>query len=69
MPIMNGLETATVVKRVLPETQIVLFSDYTEDIGTALALKSGIDVVLAKGSLTDMAQALKTLAERKAQPS
>jgi CheY-like chemotaxis protein len=69
MPIMNGLETATVVKRVLPKTQIVLISEYTEDIGTALALKSGIDVVLAKGSLTDMAQALKTLAERKAQPS
>jgi len=69
MPIMNGIEAATVVKRMLPKTQVVLFTNYTEDIGTALALKSGVDLVLAKGSLSDMAQALKTLTDHKLHPS
>ena len=52
MPIMNGIEAATVVKRMLPKTQVVLFTNYTEDIGTALALKSGVDLVLAKPRLS-----------------
>jgi len=69
MPIMNGIEAATVVKRMLPKTQVVLFTNYAEDIGTALALKSGVDLVLAKGSLSDMAQALKTLTDHKLHPS
>lgn len=45
MPIMNGIETAAVLKRLLPETQIVLFSNYTDEIGTTLAKVIGIDLV------------------------
>ena len=69
MPIMNGIEAASVIKRVLPKTQVVLFTNYVEDIGTALATKAGVDLVLAKGSLADMADALKTLAAAKDHPS
>jgi DNA-binding NarL/FixJ family response regulator len=61
MPVMNGIETATVLKRVLPKTQIVLFSNYTDEIGTTLASAVGIDLVIPKGSLSDMIQGLKTL--------
>src|SRR6267378_1714766 len=64
MPIMNGIETAGVLKRLLPKTHIVLFSNYTDEIGTALATAVGIDLVLPKGSLSDMAQGLKSLAHR-----
>ena len=64
MPIMNGIETATVLKRLLPKTQIVLFSNYTDEIGKALAAAVGIDLVLPKGSLTDMAQGLTSLTHR-----
>jgi DNA-binding NarL/FixJ family response regulator len=66
MPVMNGIEAAMVVKRVLPKTQVVLFTNYVEDIGTALATKSGVDLIIAKGSLSDMALALKTLTKRDA---
>jgi CheY-like chemotaxis protein len=61
MPVMNGIETATVLRRVLPKTQIVLLSNYTDEIGTALASAVGIDLIVQKGSLSDMAQSLKTL--------
>ncbi len=65
MPIMNGIETATVLKRLLPKTRIVLFSNYTDEIGTALASAVGIDLVLQKGSLSDMAHGLNTLTDRR----
>jgi CheY-like chemotaxis protein len=65
MPVMNGIETA-VLKRLLPETQIVLFSNYTDEIGTTLAKVVGIDLVLPKGSLSDMAQSLTNLSGRDA---
>lgn len=61
MPIMNGIETATVLKRLLPKTQIVLFSNFTDEIGTKLASAVGIDLVVQKGSLLDLGLALKTL--------
>jgi len=66
MPVMNGIEAAAVLKRLLPKTKIILFSNYTNEIGTALASVVGIDLVVAKGSLGDVAQGLKTLSDRNA---
>src|SRR5882724_11210954 len=65
----NGLDAikqAEVLKRLLPKTQIVLFSNYTDEIGTTLAKVVGIDLVLPKGSLSDMAQSLANLSGRDA---
>ena len=61
MPVMNGIETATVLRRVLPKTRIVVLSNYTNEIGTTLASAVGIDLVIPKGSLDDVAQSLKAL--------
>jgi DNA-binding NarL/FixJ family response regulator len=68
MPIMNGIETATVVRRILPNTQIVLFSNYTDDLRNIRTSVVGIDLVMAKGSLSDMAEALRKLTGRNAPP-
>jgi DNA-binding NarL/FixJ family response regulator len=66
MPGLNGIEVATVLKRVLPRAQIVLFSAYTDSLGgTTLASAAGVDLVVQKGSLSDMVQSLKTLISRK----
>jgi DNA-binding NarL/FixJ family response regulator len=66
MPGINGIEAATVLKRVLPRAQIVLFSAYTDALsGTALATAAGVDLVVQKGSLADMAHSLKSLISRK----
>ena len=69
MPGMNGIETAMVLRRLLPRVHIVLFSNYTDQLGTTLASVVGIDLVLSKGSLADMAKSLKALPPRSAIPS
>jgi DNA-binding NarL/FixJ family response regulator len=62
MPGMNGIETAAVLKRVVPKTKLILFSAYTESLdGAALASSAGVDLVLSKGSLLDMADSLNNL--------
>jgi DNA-binding NarL/FixJ family response regulator len=66
MPGMNGIETAKVLRRLLPKTQIVIFSSYTDDLGTSLASAVAIDAVIPKGSLIDMVKSLKTLIKTKA---
>jgi DNA-binding NarL/FixJ family response regulator len=64
LPGMNGIETATALKAVLPQTKLVLFSAYADSLGNRnWASASGIDLVLHKGSLIDMAASLKTLAK------
>jgi DNA-binding NarL/FixJ family response regulator len=65
MPAQNGIEAASAIKRMLPKTRVILFSNYTEEIGTSLASAVGIDLVMAKGSLSDMARGLTTLNDRK----
>jgi DNA-binding NarL/FixJ family response regulator len=48
MPGMNGVEAASVLKRMLPDTRILLFTMYDESVGKSLASASRIDVVLSK---------------------
>jgi DNA-binding NarL/FixJ family response regulator len=69
MPGMNGIEVATILKRVVPKAQIVLFSAYTDALGgKALASAAGIDLIVQKGSLADMMMSLKSLISRKWMP-
>jgi CheY-like chemotaxis protein len=48
MPRMNGIEAASVIKGMLPQVPIVLFTLYGEAVGDAPASAAGIDVVLCK---------------------
>src|SRR3981081_2344527 len=68
MPGMNGIETAMVLRRLLPKMHIVLFSNYPDELGTTLASAVGIDLVLSKGCLADMANSLKSLTARQRTP-
>lgn len=64
LPGMNGIETATALRVILPKTKLVLFSAYADSLGNrAWASALGIDLVVPKGSLIDMAASLKTLAK------
>ena len=65
MPGMNGIDVANALKRVLPKTKIVIFSNYTDDFGAMLSSAVAIDAIIAKGSLADMAKNLKKLISRK----
>jgi DNA-binding NarL/FixJ family response regulator len=65
MPGMNGIDVANALKRLLPKAQIAIFSNYTDDFGERLSSAIGIDAVIAKGSLVDLAKSLKKLISRK----
>lgn len=65
LPGMNGLEVASALRSVLPKTKLVLFSAYTESLGSrASATAAGFDLIVPKGSLIDMAESLKSLAAK-----
>jgi two-component system, chemotaxis family, chemotaxis protein CheY len=48
MPIMNGLEAATRLRKLFPETPIILFTLYGDNLLKSDATRFGIDAVLLK---------------------
>jgi len=48
MPEMNGAETASVLKMAVPKVRIILFTMYSENVGSYLTSAVGIDAVLSK---------------------
>lgn len=48
MPKMNGMEAASILKRILPKARIVLFTLYKEQLGSSLFTKLGVDAVFSK---------------------
>lgn len=62
MPQMNGVEAASVLKKLLPKTFIIVFTMYSENIGRALTAAAGVDLVLSKPdgmkALADAVEAL-----------
>jgi DNA-binding NarL/FixJ family response regulator len=48
MPAVNGAEAASVLKQIMPEVPIVLFTLHEERAGRALADRIGVDLFLSK---------------------
>jgi two-component system chemotaxis response regulator CheY len=48
MPVMNGLEAAAEVHKIIPKTPIILFTLYGDGLSQTEAAKAGISLVLAK---------------------
>ena len=48
MPQLNGIEVASILKKSLPEAKTILFTMYSDQIGTDLASAAGVTVVLPK---------------------
>jgi DNA-binding NarL/FixJ family response regulator len=48
MPRMNGAEAASILKGMMPDVPIILFSMYHETLGKSLASAIRVDVVLSK---------------------
>jgi len=59
MPDLNGIEVASILKKSLPHTKLILFTMYGEYVKT-LATAAGVDVVLPKpNGLTPLMEALE----------
>lgn len=48
MPMMNGAEVASILKKNMPHMPIILFTMYSENVGNSLKSALGIDAVLSK---------------------
>jgi DNA-binding NarL/FixJ family response regulator len=48
MPVMNGAEAASVLKKAMPNVSIIVFTMFSEDIGRSLTSAVGVDLVLSK---------------------
>ncbi|MGB2664231.1 MAG: response regulator [Candidatus Acidiferrum sp.] len=60
MPLLNGAEAASVLKRMMPSVPIILFTMY--DFGDAIAKAVGVDIVLSKPEGVDqLATHLKSI--------
>jgi DNA-binding NarL/FixJ family response regulator len=61
MPVMNGLEAARELKRILPVVPIVLFTLHGQMISEEQAQKSGVDLVLAKSDISELTNRVRSL--------
>ena len=62
MPMLNGVEAASVIKRELPDTRLILFTLKVDGLGRTLATALGIDFVLSKEeSISKLTDYLKSL--------
>ena len=48
MPNMNGVEAASVVKKMLPDVHIILFTIFNDALGSGLTSAVGVDLVVPK---------------------
>src|SRR5215470_1008963 len=63
MPMLNGIEAASVLKRAHPKARVVLFTMRVDGLGKSLASAIGIDFVLSKEeSIHKLADYIKSIA-------
>ena len=62
MPIMNGLEAASVLKKKLPDAHIIVFTIFADALGSSLVSAFGVDSVVPKSEgLPGLEKAVKRL--------
>jgi DNA-binding NarL/FixJ family response regulator len=61
MPVMNGLETARELKRVMPIVPIILFTLHGDVVSDKQASSSGIDLVIAKSDISKLSEHVRSL--------
>jgi DNA-binding NarL/FixJ family response regulator len=62
MPVMNGLEAASAIKRAVSDVRVILFTLYGDPDVERTARSMGIDAVISKGELERLAATARRLA-------
>jgi len=60
MPVMNGLDAARILRRVLPAVPLILFTMYSKDLGKE-ARSAGISVIVSKAEATTLIDKARSL--------
>jgi CheY-like chemotaxis protein len=62
MPVINGLEAAREIKRIMPDVPIILFTIHADSIKKSLqAMNSPIDLVVTKTDMPNLVDHVRTL--------
>lgn len=48
MPLANGIESASAIRSILPETHLVIITTFPELVGASMARMAGFDAVIDK---------------------
>lgn len=59
MPLMNGVEAAAQIRRLVPEAHLLMFTCYADSPITDAALSAGIETLVAKDEYAKLMQALQ----------
>jgi DNA-binding NarL/FixJ family response regulator len=71
MPLMNGIDATTEIKRLVPQARVLVLTTYSGDMQAARALMAGADGYLLKGSMRkELVQAIRDVhsGRRRIQP-
>lgn len=70
MPVMNGLEAASAIRKAVPQSTIVIFTLFSDHLGELLARASGVDLIVSKTEgPAGLLHALEPFLTRRAQSS
>jgi two-component system nitrate/nitrite response regulator NarL len=62
MPTMNGVEAASVLKKVVPDVRIAMFTMFSDSLGAVLSSSVGVDLIIPKAEgLTNLVQSVQRL--------
>jgi len=65
MPNMNGIEAASVLKKMLPDVHIIMFTRFDDVLGSSLVSAAGVDLVVPKSEgLTGLVKVIQPLMNR-----
>lgn len=63
MPVMNGLEAARELKRLLPSVPLVMFTNFNSPQLANEALSAGVSVVVSKDKIAGLVHSIQALLE------
>lgn len=63
MPVMNGLDAARELKRILPETRILMLTSHAFDVLKEAALAAGADAIQPKDFLNEVPKSIHALVD------
>ncbi len=61
MPVMNGIEAAHELKRIMPNVPIILFTLHADTMRYAVGLNSPVDLVIAKSDAVHIGDHIRSL--------
>lgn len=61
MPVMNGLDAASALKRAIPDVRVILFTLYSDPDVERTARSVGVDAVISKEALDELGDTARRL--------